>query len=247
MPKNKRQINYEKKLRDIITKEYGRDWIKLPACEWEIDEDYICIQYRTEHFLNNFLRLNPMTDKMNTTFQKHYLDNWDNAEDFARRMTANKDKGFWYIGHTGNNSNSVLTNDFSYIGFQYGEAGWCYDDNYYIILEMNGKYMIFQLKDHSYFDMALTDVSAQCMGYPDSLSDKNQKRLFNDEEIPLTPCHAFWDSNNGGENWNAGGEDYNQPKAKDPKILTIQDKEDSYRAVCSRCNAEVEFFVMESF
>jgi len=63
----------------------------------------------------------------------------------------------------------------------------------------------------------------------------------------MKPCNAFWDSDDGGETWNAGGEDYNQPKAKDPKILIIKDKEDSYKAVCSRCNAEVEFFVMESF
>ena len=74
MPKNKRQINYEKKLRDMITKEYGKDWIKLPACKWEIEEDYIYVQYRTEHFLNNFLRLSPMTDKMNATFKRTYCN-----------------------------------------------------------------------------------------------------------------------------------------------------------------------------
>ena len=246
MPKNKKQINYEKKLRDMITKEYGKGWGKLPACEWEIEEDYIYIQYRTEHFLNNFLRLSPMTDKMNATFKRTYCDDWDNARDFARRMTA-KDKDSWYEGYTRNNSNSILTNDFSYIVFQYGEAGWCYDDNYYIILEIDGKYMIFQIRDHSYFDMALTDVSAQCMGYPDSLSDKKQKKLFNDKEIPLTPCQALWDSDDGGENWYDQGEDYKQRKVKAPKILIIKDKEDSYKAVCSRCNAKVEFFVMESF
>lgn len=202
-----------------------KDFDKLPIINIiDADEDYMGVSYNIYHYLNNFLDITPVSDKLNVMFNNHMALNDDLS--YLALMETFIEKYSDSYQYSNKHNGVEIDNTYNYDNIlsqvlQYGI--FTYMDDVYILLQIhNGcdvrggytKPYIFYLGEDAidYFIIAQHDVNCMC--------DK---------------CHKSWYSDDSGYNW------YNDNDSnEDLKIISKNGK-----PIHKECSGNLLVSVME--